>query len=77
MLKVEIPGDIVKLKQQIAALEYQIKHDTNEKDREIHKQALEELKKRRWKHWSLRQRGSFERDIMINKDGGTKDDSWV
>lgn len=47
MLKVEIPRDIVKLKQQIAALEYQIKHDTNEKDREIHKQALEELKKRR------------------------------
>lgn len=33
-----------KLKQQIAGLEYLIKHDTNEKDREIHQRALKRLK---------------------------------
>lgn len=45
MVKVVIPADTEKLKKQIAALEYQIQHDTNGKDRAIHQQALEDLQK--------------------------------
>ena len=44
MITIEIPKDLSKIEKQIAALEWQIKQDTNEKDREIHKQALQELK---------------------------------
>lgn len=42
--KVEIAKDPAKLKQQIAALEYQIPLDTSELDRQIHTQALEDLR---------------------------------
>lgn len=43
MIKVEIPR-INKLKEQIAALEWQSEQDTNDKDKEIHRRALEKLK---------------------------------
>lgn len=43
MLKVVIPQDIHKLIKQIAALKWQIKQDTNDKDREIHKKALDQM----------------------------------
>ncbi|MDO6353558.1 hypothetical protein Q3V94_00475 [Caloramator sp. CAR-1] len=45
MIKVVIPKDTEKLQKQIAALEYQIQHDTSEKNRAIHQQALEDLKR--------------------------------
>ncbi|MGF7185539.1 hypothetical protein GGQ84_001630 [Desulfitispora alkaliphila] len=44
MLKVIVPEDKTKLDRQIAALEYQLQHDTREKDRQIHRAALKELK---------------------------------
>ncbi len=44
MLKVGIPKSKADIQKQIAALEYQIPLDTNEKDREIHTQALEDLR---------------------------------
>ena len=46
MLKptVVIPKDPKKIDELIFALEYQIQNDVNEKDREIHKAALEKLK---------------------------------
>lgn len=44
MVEVVIPTDKKKLKAQIKALEYQIKADTNPKDRKIHKEALKKLK---------------------------------
>lgn len=43
-INIEIPKDIKKLHQQIQALEYLIKHDTNEKDKTIHQGALEGLR---------------------------------
>lgn len=42
--RVTIPTDPTKRKQQIAALEYLIQRDTDDKSREIHRQALEDLK---------------------------------
>lgn len=42
--KINIPKDINKVKKQIQALEYQLKNDTNDKDRIIHQEALKELK---------------------------------
>jgi hypothetical protein len=45
MLKVIIPKDKIKIRKQIKALEYQFKNDTNDKDRKIHEEALEQLKK--------------------------------
>ncbi|WP_446897470.1 hypothetical protein ACSVC9_10630 [Clostridium sp. LBM24168] len=54
MLKVIPPEDSTKLDEQIKALEWQIQHDTNEKDRHIHMEAvyklLREKSKRRKKH---------------------------
>jgi hypothetical protein len=44
MLKVIVPEDRAKLDRQIAALEYQLQHDTSEKARQIHRAALNELK---------------------------------
>lgn len=44
MLKIVIPDNEVKIKQQIKALQWQIQHD-NPKDKQIHIQALQELKK--------------------------------
>ena len=41
---VVVPSDPKKREEMIFALEYQLAHDTNEKDREIHKAALEKLK---------------------------------
>lgn len=41
---VVVPSDPKKIDELIFALEYQLAHDTNEKDREIHKAALEKLK---------------------------------
>lgn len=43
MLKVIIPNNQEKIKQQIEALEWQIKQDTDEKSRKIHEEALEAL----------------------------------
>lgn len=42
---VQIPTDLKQLKKQISALEYQIPLDTYDKDREIHKHVLKELRK--------------------------------
>ena len=39
-----VPSDPKKREEMIFALEYQLANDTNEKDREIHKAALEKLK---------------------------------
>jgi hypothetical protein len=43
MLKIEVPQDKNEIKKQIAALEWAVKHDTNEKDRNIHTQSLKTL----------------------------------
>lgn len=45
MLTVDTSSDKAQLQRQIKALEYLIKHDANEKDRQIHSEALEQLKK--------------------------------
>ena len=42
-MKVEIPKDKERIKQQIQALEWQIEQDTNEKDKAIHQEALKDL----------------------------------
>lgn len=42
-LNVVIPPDKEKLERQIAALKYLIENDTNEKDRQIHKDMLRQL----------------------------------
>lgn len=39
-----VPNDPKKRLEIIAALEYQLVHDTSEKDKEIHRAALEKLK---------------------------------
>ena len=39
-----VPKDPKKREEMIFALEYQLTHDTSEKDKEIHKAALEKLK---------------------------------
>lgn len=44
MLRVIVPKDKDKLLRQIKALEYTIKHDTREKDKQIHISALQTLK---------------------------------
>jgi hypothetical protein len=44
-LKVVIPEDKEKINRQIAALEYLISVDTNEKDRQIHQAAKLQLEK--------------------------------
>jgi len=44
MLKVTVPIDPIKVKKQIAALEYQIVRDTNDKDKQIHNATLNTLK---------------------------------
>ena len=44
MLKIEIPKSKEKIKQQISALEWQIRQD-NEQDRKIHDEALYQLKR--------------------------------
>ena len=44
-LEIIIPKDIKKLKSTIQALEYLIKNDKNDLDREIHTQALKAYKK--------------------------------
>ena len=41
---VVVPKDPKKREKMIFALEYQLAHDENPKDREIHKAALEKLK---------------------------------
>ena len=43
MLKVVIPDSLKKLQQQIEALKYLIEHDTSEKDKAMHLQALADL----------------------------------
>lgn len=43
MLEIIIPEDNKKLDRQIKALEYAIQHDTNEKDRCIHREAYDRL----------------------------------
>lgn len=43
--KIIIPDSKEKLNKQIKALEYQIKKDTTDKDREIHMRALKDLKR--------------------------------
>jgi hypothetical protein len=42
-IKVEIPKDPIKLNKQLKALAYAIKHDKNEKDKQIHRQAYDSL----------------------------------
>lgn len=44
MISVEIPADRKKILEQIQALEYALKHDINDRDREIHCIALQQLK---------------------------------
>lgn len=44
MLSVQIPKDHKRLEQSIAALEWQLKQDLNEEDRNIHMQVLEAYK---------------------------------
>ncbi|WP_198039538.1 hypothetical protein [Clostridium kluyveri] len=43
MLNVIIPEDNIKLDKQIAALEWQLKYDIREKDKEIHQAAYNRL----------------------------------
>ncbi|WP_373845337.1 hypothetical protein [Clostridium sp.] len=49
MLEIIVPEDTAKLDRQIEALEWQIKHDTSEKDRCIHRVAYDKLVKERKK----------------------------
>jgi len=44
-INVEVPKSRKEIIKQIAALEYALEHDISEKDRKIHSQALEALKK--------------------------------
>jgi 2C-methyl-D-erythritol 2,4-cyclodiphosphate synthase len=44
MVDIVIPGTKDKIKRQIEALEWQIKNDLNEKDRDIHIKSLKALK---------------------------------
>lgn len=44
MLKIIVPTEIEQVKKQIKALEYQIKRDIREKDKQIHREALEVLR---------------------------------
>jgi hypothetical protein len=44
-VKIVIPDTKEKIKEQILALKIQIQDDTSKKDKEIHQQALAELKK--------------------------------
>lgn len=44
-MQVIIPGDRNKIIKAIQALEYQLKQDTNEKDKQYHREAIERLKK--------------------------------
>lgn len=43
VLSVGIPSDSHKRERMIEALKYQLEHDTNDKDKAIHKQALKAL----------------------------------
>ncbi|MGI6226620.1 MAG: hypothetical protein ACOYJ1_10225 [Peptococcales bacterium] len=43
-MKIEIPKDKDKILKQIQALEWQLKQDTNPKDKVIHQEALKDLK---------------------------------
>lgn len=45
MLKVNIPKDSKQIEKQIAALKWQVQHDTNDKDKQIHIKAIEELER--------------------------------
>lgn len=42
-IKVIVPNDSEKLDKQIEALAWQIEHDTNEKDKDIHIRAINDL----------------------------------
>jgi hypothetical protein len=44
MLQVIVPQNKSKLLRQIKALEYQLVRDTNDKDKQIHTEALQRLK---------------------------------
>ena len=46
-LRVITPIELDRLEKSIQALEWQIEHDTNEKDKEIHTKALNDLIARR------------------------------
>ena len=43
MLKIELSNDIAYIEQQIYAMGWKIKHDTNRKDVIMHKQSLKQL----------------------------------
>lgn len=43
MLQVELSNNHIKLLQQKKALEWQLKHDTNETDKYIHEQVLDKI----------------------------------
>lgn len=45
MLNVVIPKDRKRIKRQIEALKWQVERDTNDKDRQIHLQAIKDLEK--------------------------------
>ena len=45
MLQIVIPTDKLTLAKQIKALKYALKQDTNDKDKQIHQSALEQLEK--------------------------------
>lgn len=45
-VKVIVNNDRAKIQKQIQALEWQIKHDTDDKSRQIHKEALKQLKQK-------------------------------
>ena len=44
MLKIRIPNNVEKIKEQIFWLELLLKQDTQEKDRKIHQEALDTLR---------------------------------
>lgn len=45
MLEIVIPTDRTKLEHQIKALKYVLTIDTNDKDKQIHSEALQQLEK--------------------------------
>ena len=45
MLLFHVPNDMKKLREQKKALEWLLAQDTNEKDRQLHKQALKAINK--------------------------------
>lgn len=80
LLNIDVPKAIDKIKQQIKAIEFQLKQDVREKDIKIHKEALHRLKEEllyreylhlQSKEFNLEVKG-YDRLIMQDKEVAIK-----